>query len=420
MKTIAYCSWLMVRSQVRIILTVLICALYFVHCTVTRVSAAVCGDSLPSEEGDLKQYVEDCNSKLSTLSGQKQTLSQAISILNTQISLTQAKIAKHNVEIAKLETEITDLSGRIQSLDYSLTDLTKIFVTRLRESYIRRNHLPLELFAQLSNLPQIALGIEYLEIARNHDQSLLLTLEKSRLDFDQQKSLKEIKAAEITKAKKSLDQEKAILASQVSAKNKLLADTKNDEAKYQSLLSSAKAQLLAFRRFASNQGGANILSNQTKCDDWGCYYNQRDQNWGNQTIGLSSETMKEVGCLITSMAIVASHYGKSIKPGDIAGSSSPFWGNTAYMNLGSWSVGGVTMTRTRIGSTTAKIDEELAAGRPVVVGIYGGPDHFLVIYKKEGDDYLMHDPFPENGGGIKFTSKYSLSAISTVDRVSVN
>ncbi len=130
--------------------------------------------------------------------------------------------------------------------------------------------------------------------------------------------------------------------------------------------------------------------------------------------------MKEVGCLVTSMAMIASHYGKSIKPGDIAASSNPFWSNTAYMNQGSWSVAGVTLTRTRIGSSTAKIDEELSAGRPVVVGIYGGPDHFLVVTKKEGDDYIINDPFPENGAGIKFTSKYPLSAISAVDRVSVN
>lgn len=384
------------------------------------VSAAVCGDTLPSDEGALRTYVDDCSAKLKTLSGQKATLSQALALLSTQINLTQAKIAKHTHELALLEVEITDLSSKIQSLDYSLTDLTKLFVARVRSSYMNATRFPLTLIAQATGITEFAKGIEYVSAVRDHDQTLLVSLEKSRLDYDTQKQLKEQKQTEIEQVKASLDKEKAALASSVAAKNKLLSDTKNDEAKYQSLLSAAQAQLAAFRRFASNQGGASLLSSQTKCDDWGCYYNQRDSAWGNQTIGLSSETMKEVGCLITSMAMVASHYGKSLKPGDIAASSNPFWGNTAYMNQGSWSVAGVTMTRTRLGSSTAKIDEELSAGRPVVVGIYGGPDHFLVITKKEGDDYIMHDPFPENGGGIKFTSKYPLSAISAVDRVSVN
>lgn len=384
------------------------------------VSAAVCGETVPTDEGSLKTYVEDCSAKLRELSGQKQTLSQAVSVLTTQINLTQAKIAKHTAEIAKLETEITDLGSKIQSLDYSLTDLTKLFIARVRASYKHNTSVPFELIIPLPALTHYPRSLEYLKSIRDHDQSLLLALEKSRLDFDQQKTLKETKQEEIEAVKLTLDREKSALATQVAAKNKLLADTKNDEARFQSLMSQANAQLAAFRRFASNQGGATLLSSQTRCDDWGCYYNQRDSSWGNQTIGLSSETMKEVGCLVTSMAMVASHYGKSLKPGDIAGSSAPFWGSTAFMNQGSWSVGGVTMTRTRLGSSTAKIDEELAAGRPVIVGIYGGPDHFLVITKKEGDDYIMHDPFPENGGGIKFTSKYPLSAISAVDRVTLN
>ena len=383
-------------------------------------SAAVCGDNVPSDENELKNYVDDCNAKLKSLSGQKATLAQALGVLTTQINLTQAKIAEQTTQLGKLEIEINDLSGKIQSIDYSLTDLTKLFVARVKSSYMSASNNPLAMLLHVSGITEFTKGFQYLEKVRDNDQKILLSLEKSRLDLDQQRTMKEKKQAEVEAVKKNLDREKAALATQVAAKNKLLADTKNDEARFQSLLSQAQAQLAAFRRFTTSQGGTSLLSNQTKCDSWGCYYNQRDSAWGNQTIGLSGETMKEVGCLVTSMAMVASHYGKSIKPGDIAASSSPFWSNTAYMNQGSWSVSGVTMTRTRIGSSTAKIDEELAAGRPVIVGIYGGPDHFLVITKKEGDDYIMNDPFPENGGGIKFTSKYPLSAISAVDRVTVN
>ena len=402
------------------ILIALLCSLLPILFCLKPVSAAVCGDNVPSDEGELKSYVDDCNSKLKSLSGQKATLAQALGVLTTQINLTQAKIAEQSTQLAKLEIEITDLSGKIQSLDYSLGDLTKLFVARVKSSYINSANHPISVILHLSGLNGFTKGLQYVEAVRDHDQKLLLALEKSRLDFDQQKTMKEKKQAEIEAIKKSLDREKAALATQVGAKNKLLSDTKNDEARFQSLLSQAQAQLAAFRRFTTSQGGSSLLSNQTRCDSWGCYYNQRDNAWGNQTIGLSNETIKEVGCLVTSMAMVASHYGKSIKPGDIAASSNPFWGNTAFMNQGSWNVAGVTMTRTRIGSSTAKIDEELSAGRPVVVGIYGGPDHFLVVIKKEGDDYIINDPFPENGGGIKFTSKYPLSAITAVDRVSVN
>ena len=380
--------------------------------------AAQCGDTVTTDNAN--EIISDCNAKLSQLSGQKQTLSQVLSILSTQIKLTETKIAAHNANLKILETEISDLSGRIDSLDYSLTDITKLFVARVRANYMSKFDNSTLYLTNFSNIKKIIKGIEYLEKVRDHDRNLLISLEQSRLDLDTQKSAKIAKQAAIAKLKATLDQEKSVLASQVASKNKLLAETNNDEVKYQQLLSSAQRQLAAFRKFATSQGGASILSDQTKCDSWGCYYNQRDAQWGNQTIGLSSETMREVGCLITSVAMITSHYGKSLKPGDIAASNNPFWGNTAYMNLSTWSVNGVTVSRTRLGSSLSKIDEELSSGRPVIVGIYGGPDHFLVITRKDGDDYLMNDPFLENGNNIKFTSKYPLSAISAVDRIIIN
>lgn len=373
-----------------------------------------------TSQSDLERQISEYQAKLSELSGQKQTLSQALAILSTQIKLTETKIAANVVQLDKLKVEIGDLSGRIESIDYSLTDLTKFFIGRVRETYMRPGTYDSFVVSQATGLQGTLRSVQYAKKVRDHDRMVLISLEKSRLDYDAQKQLKEVKQIEIEKLKKKLDVDKLALASQVSSKNKLLADTKNDESRYQKLLSDAQRQLASFRRFVNNQGGAGILGNQTKCDAWGCYYNQRDGQWGNETMGLSRETMAEVGCLVTSIAMVASHSGKSITPGDIARSTQPFWGSTAYMNQGSWTVAGVTISRTRIGSSVAKIDEELSAGRPVIVGIYGGPDHFLVIKSKEGDDYIMHDPFPENGGNLKFTSKYSLSSISAVDRVVVN
>lgn len=387
---------------------------------VSRASALECGDELPKEEAQLNDYIASCNTKLKDLSGQKATLAEAISYLNTQISLTQARIASTTVELEKLNVEIDDLSGKIESIDYSLDDLTRLFVERVKQTYIKREYWFSSVVAQASGLPDLLQNLQYAKKVRDHDRELLVALEKSRLDYDAQKTAKEEKQAEVEILKKTLDTQKSSLSTQKASKDKLLADTKNDEKRYAQLLSAAQSQLAAFSRFVSNQGGAGIVSGQTKCDDWGCYYNQRESEWGNMGIGLSSSSMREYGCLVTSMAMIATHYGKSLNPGQIASSSDPFWGTTAYMLQSAWSVNGVTMNRVRLGSSLANIDSELEAGRPVVVGIYGGPDHFLVIKKKEGDDYIMNDPFLEGGANIKFTDKYPLSAITAVDRVTVN
>jgi len=177
--------------------------------------------------------------------------------------------------------------------------------------------------------------------------------------------------------------------------------------------------LASFKQFVTVQGGAGILSGQTSCDDWGCYYNQRDSQWGNNAIGNSKDSMAEYGCLVTSMAMVSSHYGKALNPGQIAGSSAPFWYNTAFMLQGSWTVNGVTMSRTRKGYSQGALDAELSLGNPVIVGVGSGPAHFVVITAKKDGSYVMRDPYVESGKDISFTSKYSLSSISAVDRVTV-
>jgi peptidoglycan hydrolase CwlO-like protein len=398
-------------------------ALIIVSCSlvVNSVRAIDCSGDLPGDENALRDYITACTVKLKELSGQKKTLADAITFLNSQIKLTQAQITATEKDLDRLNLEIGDLTGKIDSIDYSLTGLTKLFVVRVREAYIRQDTLPAVSFAQMQSngIADFIRKIEYAKKIRDHDREILVSLEKSRLDFNEQKTEKETKQAAVEALNAKLSTQQTTLASQKTTKDKLLADTQNDEKKYSALLSQAQRQLASFRRFVSSQGGASILGNETKCDDWGCYYNQRDSAWGNQFIGLSDSIMREVGCLVTSMAMMASHAGKNLKPGDIAASTEPFFGNTAYMNQGSWTVNGVTMTRTRVGSDTSAIDTELAAGHPVVVGIYSGPDHFLVIKGKDGGDYIMNDPFPSGGANLKFTSKYPLSAISVVYRVNV-
>lgn len=381
--------------------------------------AIECNGDLPDEISELKAFADDCQAKISVLQVEQKTLKSAISLLNSKISLTTAQIKATTTQIMQLEQDIQTLSGVIVDLNRELDNLVSIYISRLRRSYMDRETSPVMLFFASESFNTFQNKLKYLSIASRRDQIILHELESARVDLDGQKTSKEEKQVEVENLKASLEDQKKVLGVQTSQKNQLLTETQSSEKKYQQLKAEAERQLAAFRRFVTGQGGASILTGQTVCNDWGCYYNQRDSSWGNQLIGLSSETMKEVGCLVTSMAMIASHYGKSVNPGQIAASSEPFFNKSAYMLQGSWSAAGVTMTRTRLGSSTSWIDQELAAGRPVVVGIYGGPDHFIVIKAKEGQDYIMNDPFVENGNDIKFTDKYPLSAISAVDRVSV-
>ena len=365
-----------------------------------------------------------CQQKITESVGQQKTLSSTIAYLNTRIRLTETQITQTQIDIATLEKLINELKSRIVGLELSLQRLTEVLISRIQDSYIHRAKLkdPILLLFSSNELTQFFTQFKYIQLSQEYTQNLIQQAESQKVMFNTEKQLKEQKQAEVEKLKKKLESQKASLLTQQQQKQSLLQITQNDERKYQSLLQQAQDQIRAFRSFVASQGGASILSNQTKCDDWGCYYNQRDSQWGSRGIGLSGEPMNQFGCLVTSMAMVSTHYGKKLMPGDIAGSASPFFGSTAYMNQGSWTVNGVTMTRTRIGYSSSSIDGEINAGRPVIVGLYSSsnPSHFIVIRGKDDRGYIMYDPFLENGGNRPLTDKYSTGDIRTVDRVGVN
>ena len=354
--------------------------------------------------GDCEKLIGEYQSQITKLQGQANTLSNQISQFNAQIILTSLKIKQ-------TEEKIALLGGRINQLEISLDDLTKAFASRAVETYkLAKSGSTMFLLITSSNLNEVVSRFHYLQLVQEEDGNFLQRLQTAQVTYKNQKTDQEELQAELAKQKANLD-------SQKKAKALLLTATKNDEAKYQSLLSSARAQLSAFRSYVTRQGGASILSNQTKCDGWGCYYNQRDSLWGNIGLGGSPYTTAEYGCLVTSVSMIASHYGRNIKPGDIATIASAFVPETGYL-YDSFSVNGITVTKTKVSKD--RLDSELSAGRPVIAGLYSGPDHFIVILRKEGDSYIMHDPFLENGSNRKLTDKYNVSDITSLRLVQFN
>ena len=196
-----------------------------------------------------------------------------------------------------------------------------------------------------------------------------------------------------------------------------MSQTQGNEANYQKLLSQAQAQLAGFSRFAQNAGGSSLLSGQTSCDDWGCYYNQRDTQWGGLSLNGTQYSIASDGCLVTSMAMVLTHYGhRGVNPISINSNPGNFASYYPAYLLYTIHVDGVTAQR--IG---ASIDSVLSGGDPVVVGLhaYGGT-HFVVLVRGSGGNYIMRDPYIPNGKDISFNAHYSVGSIYEISKVVVN
>ena len=352
---------------------------------------------------DLNNQIKEYEAELARLKSQGNTLYNQIAQFNAQIRLTTLKIQE-------TQEKILLLGGRIDQLEISLESLTDAFSMRANEIYkMKRLGDSLMLLVTASNLNEAVSRYHYLQKIQEADRELLVRLQEAQDVYEDEKVDQEDLQAQ-------LEQQGQVLGAQKTAKANLLADTQNDEKRYQNLLSQAKAQLAAFRRFAISQGGATILYDQTVCDEWGCYYSQRDSQWGDVFLGGTEYLMKDSGCFVTSVAMLASHFvGKgSIMPSDIAQLSAAITSGGDVKH--SFNVNNVNVS---IGwASDDELDQRLSSG-PVMAELYGG-DHFIVILEKKGDQYIMHDPFLENGHSRPLTDRYNVSDISSLRFVSFN
>ena len=198
------------------------------------------------------------------------------------------------------------------------------------------------------------------------------------------------------------------------SKSELLTATKAEESNYEKLLAAAEAELNSFSAFAQNAGGSKLLVNQTVCDSWGCYYNQRDALWGNNPLDGTRYKLASDGCLVTAVAMVMTHYGyRDVTPATINSNPDNFASYYPAYLLTSINVDGVTATR-----KVAAIDATLATGNPVIVGLYAyGGTHFVVLVSGKRGNYVMRDPYVANGKDISFSAHYSLRRIFAVTKV---
>lgn len=138
------------------------------------------------------------------------------------------------------------------------------------------------------------------------------------------------------------------------------------------------------------------------------YYSQQDPKWKEDILGFGDpgDTIGYVGCALTSVAMLLSGHG--------------YIENPKTLNKKLQSVGGFASAGIRWGSVSqivpqisvksniscnnsdaplGLIDASIAAGQPVIVMVDSTPapgllTHWVVLYAKEGNDYLMLDPWP--------------------------
>lgn len=393
-------------KSVKKILIVLFLLIFF--SSVKTIFSAGC-DSTINLEGKNEQELEEikrlCQIKSNELQGQIYTTNSQIEYMDTQIYLTTVQIQQTEYNIKKITQEIERLTEKIDGLNTSLNYLSKTFLKKIVEGYKRRQINVLEIFLDSEKASVFTNRLKYIKIAQDNDRRLAFQVQQAKINFEEQKSLRDKKKKTLDDLKITLNNQNIKLNDQKKVKQKLLEEIKNNKAATDVFLQQIQKQLAAFKSFVKSSGAGSIIgANSLGSGSDGFYYSQRDERWANKTVGYSSENVLEVGCLISSVAMVAKKYGQNVTPLDLAGDADRFYGLTAYMRLPWKGVAGRSYQSIAI----SNIDQELNGGNYVIVGVGGcgyGGSHFIVLLKKEGEDYIMHDPI--YGPDLKFSSHYS-------------
>jgi hypothetical protein len=141
---------------------------------------------------------------------------------------------------------------------------------------------------------------------------------------------------------------------------------------------------------------------------------QKDPRWGSVKLGTSSSTIGGYGCLITSASMMLRHFGFDTDPGRL---NDLLKANGGYQNgnLFVWGAlekifKGVSFGYRYNGAYLDKVDEQLRAGKPVIVNVDLNPatpapdEHWVLIVGKVNGSYIINDPW--YGTQFKFEDKY--------------
>jgi hypothetical protein len=145
------------------------------------------------------------------------------------------------------------------------------------------------------------------------------------------------------------------------------------------------------------------------------YHSQQDPQWKNDTLGFGGkgDTIGYVGCALTSVAMLLSGHGFAETPKTL---NQKMKNRQGFVNAGiRWNVVSQVhpdiKLKANINCETGdaplgQIDAALAVGQPVIVRVDASPNpglqwHYVLLYARKGDDYLMLDPWPYKPGTDK-------------------
>jgi peptidoglycan hydrolase CwlO-like protein len=359
------------------------------------------------------------SAKIADLQVQIGRLQSLIAIIDGELLATNARLSAEHARLDQLVAEEARTQSELETLQSQLAVRELQFASQLRlldkvektDPYrmLLASGNFVDFMNRLSAIHEISSNTQQLATQVRHDRD---QVQAKRDQLDAERTAQQALVETIQKQKAYLDQQYAIEAAardRLYALKARLGQQQNDlsvqAAALQSEIADEQAQIQSILAFARGQGG-DIVAPEYLSDGWGMYYNQRDARWGDDYVGASPYLVWEIGCLLSSTAMVYTHFGfTGVSPGTIARNPNNFTPDGMMYN----SVLDIPGHPPNIQSypSRAFIQSYLARGGVVIAGMFisTGGTHFVVLRGLAGaNDYWINDPWEPYAMHVSYNS----------------
>lgn len=208
-------------------------------CAVTTTSEM---QEIYDRQDELKSQEDELNAQLADLQSQEADAQEYSDTLQKKIDLTEEKIDTAISDIATLNSSIKDLEAKIDEADEEYADTLALLKTRIRAIYESGDTNTMEILLNATSLYDFSMKTEMLSAVTSHDKQLCDEIEeyinKTKDDKD---ALKEEKS-EVSKLKKSLEEDQAELETLIAENNEVIAGLQSQESDKQSEIDSIEQE----------------------------------------------------------------------------------------------------------------------------------------------------------------------------------
>ncbi|MFO7807458.1 MAG: C39 family peptidase [Candidatus Moraniibacteriota bacterium] len=365
------------------------------------------------EADELKQKMKNAERMVDLKQQQQKTLRNQKELLDLQINGLEKDINEVTVKINQAKQEISQIESQIGSKEENITEAKKKLSEIIKVYHRINQEIELKMMSSGGSLTQIFNQSEYLSQTSRQVKNSLDTVKEEKEELDQKQTKLKEKKEQLDDREKELAGKQQNLNSKKQEKQTLIARTQNEEAQYQALVDKIESRMKSLltdieslsdakkRRLKEIQEGAIDPTSGTASTSW--YYSQGDSRWGKDKIAGTSLSMEKWGCAITSVAMVFTHYGKSVEPDDLAKKVSFFTssGDIKWRNPANDYGMKLEENTKHTGVDWDEVDYYIDRGHPVIAFIASpsGAGHYVVIhgYDEDHEDYVVHDPYPWPG-----------------------